>query len=130
MARIYVVTRGCYSDYHIVAIYDTREAADALCKVLNVNEDSYSSAEVEDFELNAAQDEIQAGLLPYFVRLNRASGDVMELYREDSGYRVFSADVGVDIHKNIHTTVWASSPEDAAKIANERRRMYLAGGGK
>ena len=130
MARIYVVTRGCYSDYHIVAIYDTREAAEAMCRVLNENEGSYDSAGVEDFELNAGQDEIQAGLLPYFVRLNRSSGDVMELHRTDSDYRVFSADVGVDINKNIHTTVWASSPEAAAKIANERRRMYLAGGGK
>ena len=46
MMKVYVVTSGEYSDYHIDAVFDSREAAEVYCAL---GHGEY----VEDYDVNA-----------------------------------------------------------------------------
>ena len=58
--KIYVVTSGCYSDYHIERVYTDKAAAEAYCNTMDLynlydDEDSprievYETSEAEKFE--------------------------------------------------------------------------------
>jgi hypothetical protein len=45
---LYVVTKGCYSDYHIVGIFSTRESAQACTS----SESDEFSSQIEEWELD------------------------------------------------------------------------------
>ena len=56
MSTVYVVTAGSYSDYHIEAMFSTREAADAYAAWYNgpsAEDGDYDNATVEEYELDA-----------------------------------------------------------------------------
>jgi hypothetical protein len=57
---VYVVTTGSYSDYHIVAIFDTRGVADALVTELKAagKWTVASSANVEEWALNVRKADV------------------------------------------------------------------------
>lgn len=48
MSKVYVVTSGCYSDYHIDGVYSTREAAEKRCAAW----DGYDDPMIEEYELD------------------------------------------------------------------------------
>jgi hypothetical protein len=48
--KVYIVTEGEYSDYHIIAVFATREEAEKLVKFLNTD------AEIEEYTLGVRFD--------------------------------------------------------------------------
>ena len=48
MSKVYVITRGKYSDYGIERIFNTREAAEKYCAV---DRDEYDSPMIEEWDL-------------------------------------------------------------------------------
>lgn len=46
---IYVITKGCYSDYHICGVATSREIAEKMKKVFS---DRYNEADIEEFQEN------------------------------------------------------------------------------
>ena len=52
--KVYAVTSGDYSDYHIVAITDDKEKAEALAELINKQDEYYDgSACVEEYDTKA-----------------------------------------------------------------------------
>lgn len=109
MTKIYIVTDGEYSSYHIVAVYDEshKETAEAHAKVID--------GELEEWELNAPI-AISNGRAPYVVTYRH----------EDNDYHAMGFPDGwSDNIDKIRDGVWliyvyAESPQHAAKIAMER----------
>jgi hypothetical protein len=73
MTTVWIVTQGEYSDYHIVGVFSTKEAAEALCARINAKED-YDKAQVEEYDV----DNIAYGL-KYIVRVTD-TGEEIERY--------------------------------------------------
>ena len=50
--KVYVLTQGEYSDYHIVGVYSTKEKAQELCDAMRTNGTLWDEPQVEEYELN------------------------------------------------------------------------------
>ena len=118
MEKIYVVTKGCYSDYHIItATTDEKLAYEIRNKF---SEDySWGEAQVEVFE-NAEMYMKSC----YFMRFDKG-GNVIELEKGDDEYD-YDENYGIDIHGNFYVSVATNNQETAIKVGAERRAMFLA----
>ena len=65
--KIYVVTRGCYSDYRIIAVFESKEKAEHYAKYHS----DYDSCIVEVYDTEDTQYQISAGYIK--VTMNFAS---------------------------------------------------------
>ena len=52
---IYVITKGCYSDYRICAVTEDKERADALVKLFS---DSFDNAQIEEYDTDRWADAV------------------------------------------------------------------------
>lgn len=50
--KIYVITKGCYSDYHICAVATDKEKAELLADKFS---DRYDSAEIEEYDTDFSE---------------------------------------------------------------------------
>ena len=53
MTKVYLLTQGSYSDYHIVAAYSTKERADAGLAKYTRDSSEYTMAKLEEYELDS-----------------------------------------------------------------------------
>jgi len=115
--KIYVVTKGCYSDYHIITATTDENLADEIKEKFS---SKYEKAYVEVFE-NA-----ELLLKPcFFLRFDR-NGNVREtVCRSDNEYS-YDCDYGIDVTGNFYISVVADNLESAIKIGAEKRAIYLA----
>lgn len=92
MGTIYVVTEGCYSEYHIDKVFSTKEAAEGYCALQNANS-FWKTSEKElyddscwDYEFRVEEyplDDVQliAGEQPMKKRYLYSAGDGYEFLR-------------------------------------------------
>lgn len=118
--KIYVVTKGEYSAYHIItATTDEKLAHEIAAKYSDPESDwSWGQAHVEEYE------DAEKHLLPLFYVdiIDDGGHSVCEsLEAEESEFTYY-----FEKKRLFHTGVFADSPEKALKIASERRTMYLA----
>lgn len=119
---IYVVTRGRYSDYHIIAASADYKTAKKIKKKF----DKYGWDECVIEEFPDAEAMLKNVWRVYF----RLNGDVFICYEADSEYDY--RDVGTIIDTtfkhdyDLIITVEADTKQDAIKIAAEKRAEYLA----
>lgn len=122
--KIYVVTQGCYSDYHIVAATLDKNLAE---KIAAKFVDRYDECTIEEY--NNAEIMLKPAWEIYFngagnvcdtseCRSDYAYHRVGEVYENKSIY------YGGNYH--IRVTVSADDLESAIKIAAEKRAQYLA----
>jgi hypothetical protein len=117
MGTIYIVTAGEYSDYHVVSVFDSRDKAESFVEYYNDN-DNWSEAGIEEYELNEHADQVQKGYNYYFVRM-QMDGNTKEICKDTpSNIDNF---LSRDLNNNIIDHVWAKDEEHAIKIVNERR---------
>lgn len=120
--KVYVITKGEYSDYHICAVATDPEKADALAKFYSTK---YDSAVVEERDTEDAPDLTKGTNL--FRICFSPSGDVTDIsgedpdFYEDGEIREFVIEPGF-----VYVVVQANTQEDAIKIGAERRAKYLA----
>lgn len=116
--KIYVITRGNYSDYHIVTATVDPARAEAIRKLYD---DRYAKARVEVFDSDSFIPllEGQQRFLIYF----RANGDV---YYTTSDMKGDEPDVKEYYSGDLRVTCFARDLDHAVKIASERRAQYLA----
>lgn len=119
MAKVYVITAGSYSDYHICAVSLDPQKAEVLAKFYT--EHGYDQAGVEEYDADYEYDRIESGCHMYIVTFDK-QGDVEHIAPDGTGTRedVFSWRGGVTAE------VWAKDAKTAVKIAAEKRAMYLA----
>lgn len=119
MAKVYVITAGCYSDYHICAVSLDPQKAEVLAKFYT--EHGYDQAGIEEYDADYEYDRIESGCKMYSVTFDK-QGCVEHLALDSvpMSENVFSWRGGV------RAEVWAKDEKAAVKIAAERRAMYLA----
>lgn len=117
--KIYVVTKGIYSDYHIITATTDEKLAYEIKDRFSEDDDMYE-AYVEVFE------DAEIFMKPcYFMRFDKG-GNIIELdERSDSEY-YYDQDHGTDYQGNFYVSVVTDNEEAAIKIGAERRAMYLA----
>lgn len=118
--KVYVVTKGYYSDYHIITATTDEALAKKIAKRFSENiTDPYDAAQVEVFE-NA-----EIKLLPYWE---------IDFYPNGEEKRVVcikpgswdNGDVIVRLDGSCRVTLYAPDVKAAIKIAAEKRAMELA----
>ena len=129
--KIYVITKGSYSDYHICAVTTDEKQAEKLAKLYT---DNWDDAEVEEYETDDYTDELKDfndSRLPYRVTFTFV-GDVHRVSRqglEDFEPRVDVIQTGDVIRLKdayISVQLYAPDEEAAVKIAAEKRAEFLA----
>lgn len=125
--KIYVVTKGQYSDYQIVGVFTDKLKAQALCDLSGeVEKDSWYGMRIETYESDII--DVQ-GKKFFFVRM-QPDGKVLEVGEEsslagieDENY-VGRDGVLEDIDGNLFTSCLARDEKHAIKIMSERKLRY------
>jgi len=119
---IYIVTDGCYSDYHICGVYSTKELAEEAKK-------RFGAEWLEEHELDAMPGK-PLGMYRWKVDIDR-EGNASNIYLascEDVTEKIDYFFDGYEKLEFLHIEVWAKDEKHAIKIANERRAMLIASG--
>ena len=120
--KLYAVTKGDYSDYHIITLTADKEAAKKIAK--RFSNEECGKARVEGYE----DGKIILGKKLYFVRM--VDGNVDDVVEDLSDYYLFDAFV-YRWHSNrgkelYYTYVLTDTAEKAAKIGKDRIMKYIA----
>jgi len=125
MGKVYVVTAGKYSDYHILAIFSDRRKAEEY--KIKYEEVVGEEAWIEEYVLNPSKKR----WFIITVWMDR-EGNVIDVYKsentgpEDIGFQGFDCCYG---EKNVEYFRWGVETDDvkkAIKVANEKRAIILA----
>lgn len=125
MKTFYAVTAGDYSDYHIIAITDSKERADNIVKIYN-NNGWNCNAQVEEFFDSESKDEVF-----YDVRYETNGSYDVSPQEFDKNYKFDNINI---IEENvIHSDWWkyrvfvmAKDENHAIKIAQDLWAEYKA----
>lgn len=123
MSKIYIVTSGSYSDYHICSVFSTKKDANGF--VGSFAKDKYDNFRVEEYELDEFKDQIKNHRSLYFVRM-KENGDTLEIEKRSTFYRDGCCENMFDVEKNLIMEVWADDEKHAVKIVNEKRVQLIA----
>ena len=119
--KLYAVTKGDYSNYHIITLTQDRETAKKIAKRFS---DEYNVAKVEEYE----DGKIILGNYLYFVRV--VGGIVDDVVESDSEYNLYDTFVSygtmIGGEKMYYTYVLTDTAEKAAKIGKDRIMKYIA----
>lgn len=128
VTTIYVVTQGDYSDYHIEAMFSTRDLADLYIERRKEHYGGGYDGGVEEYELDSINDAWLAGKVKWWnVCLERDTADVVSAELA-IGSTPSEGDVAILGPKWFRTFVFADTQERAVKVAMERRSIWLANG--
>ena len=121
MYTVYVITSGCYSDYHICAVSLDLKKAEMLKKFYEKIE--YDEVNIEEYDSDYYADRIASGYSMYLVQFEK-TGQVHHINpnRDPTEERIYST----WSERYINVEVWAKDEESAVKIAAEKRAKYLA----
>ena len=122
--KIYVITKGSYSDYHICTVTTDKEKAEKLAKIYS---DRYDSAQVEEYDNNQTTDSEFNEYIPVWFIVVGRNGSVkiseIESYTNDpetpNSY-YFSNDDDFTAHVKL------KDKSKAIKIALDQRVKMLS----
>jgi hypothetical protein len=122
MPKVFLVTSGSYSDYHVVGVFSTRENAERV--INDADKSDYDSAYIEEYDIDPTIDELNQGLTMYRV-LMTVEGDTKEIEKVEgiSSVRSFSC---TTVRNDLNMSVWAKDETHAVKIVNEKRLQRIA----
>ena len=124
--KIYVITKGCYSDYHICAVATDPEQAEKLAKIFS---DRYDEADVEEFDTEAAVD-LTRGRIPWELTFTTTGN--MRYGPRNMAENTDAFEPGIRVSpatpwspERLIVSVYAPNEEAAVKIAAEKRAEFL-----
>jgi len=126
MKKIYILSEGSYSDFHIVGVAEDKETAEMLSEKWGCDYNEYKLNSLEDAKL------IQNKTLYEVTMWKNGNSEVKKDDYQDRDanepdfYFWGGMDAGVEVIVEIEC--WADSPEHAVKIANEKRAYLIATG--
>jgi len=127
MKKIYILTEGSYSDYHIVGVAEDKETAELLSEKWDCGIEEYNINTIEDAKY------IQNKTLYEVTMWKNGNSEVKkdsygtsDAYPEPT-FRIWGG-VCCGIETIVDINCWADSPEHAVKIANEKRAELIATG--
>ncbi len=115
----YVLTAGCYSDYHIVAVCSDRAKAEQIMERVNRNADSYDRCDIEEYEdYEPVAENLNCYCMDFEKNIIREVADIE--YGMKGTYWKNNRGIICDLY------VLAENEEAARKIAYDRRAMLMA----
>lgn len=123
--KIYVITKGDYSDYHICAVTEDKDKAKELKKIFT---DDWREANIEEYETN----DCQRMLTHKYMYKGEVLLDGRVVVRNIEFDYIQPKEIGevVETPKcklyTMYTYINANCEEDALKIAKDRFAPYLA----
>ena len=134
--KIYVITKGCCSEYHICAVATDREKAEKLAKIYT---DRWDDADVEEFDTDDEVDLLE-GRVPFEIPFTSMGGILMREIRADIECREsFEPEIinipesryiwyGKEVVSPARLVVKLFAPDEvtAIKSAIDKRAAYLA----
>jgi hypothetical protein len=120
MATIYLVTSGEYSDYHVVAAFETRELAEEAARLFQVRDRWSDSVNVEEYPIltDASMRDDLVSFREYLSYHHRSHHEGAE--PAFSGLEDQSEVVTQEHGRYGYVTVRSMTPERAQKIAQDR----------
>ena len=131
--EVYIVTSGCYSDYHIITVFTDKEKAKAFVDAYNSHKTSkYGDYyEIETYKVNDIDVQIMSGNAFYEVRISESG--VCSAGLVEFGFDVVSnEDIGKVVvypggrQSGYRVIVLAKNPEHAIKVAQDKIAQYKA----
>ena len=121
MAKVYLVTEGCYSDYHICGAFSTEAKAKEAAALL-------TEGDIEELEIDPVSPH-PPGLTFWFVEMQR-DGAVSHARQQSVSLtdKTIENDAPLSTGESWRLNMWAKDKGHAVKIANERRIQMLASG--
>lgn len=113
MKKVYVVTAGCYSDYHIVAVFSTKEKAE---EYIAYHGTDYN---LEEYDLDK---EFEREVSLWCVTFDLPGGEETVASRTSDPFDERFANtcqIGTFAHNIIYFYVYADTSEMAIKVAHE-----------
>ena len=123
MKNIYLVSKGEYSDYDIVAVFEKKEDAQLFIDKFQI--DYHNDMEIETRVLNPWIPELKKGLRPHRVRIDKV-GNISECILNDDIPTCSVSDFFFDCIQRLVVDCMAKDKNHAIKIANEKRIMAIA----
>lgn len=115
--KVYVITKGCYSDYHICGVCLDKKKAKEIAEAVSEEPRSLYEARVEEYDTDQFETQKLRFVVEYYSHKWTAEYDDYDFWKE------YSENTVKDSHNFI---VYADSPEQAIKIAQDMRAEYLA----
>lgn len=128
---VYVITKGCYSDYHICGVTFDKDRAEKLVKFYS---DGYDDAEIEEYDTEAEDGALLERLTPVYQVDIAPNGEyTVSIWKYVDGQEGFKTTF---IFPNAHATgtesmrfrarLLAKDAPHAAKIACDERAKRIA----
>lgn len=130
--KVYVITQGCYSDYHICAVATDEEKAKLLKKYYSCRDDI---AEIEEYDTEEEHKGLEAAsrLMPVYlviIKMNRdTSVNIVDYDGNDNYVNSFKLEEvnGSNIWSGaFFATIKAEDEDKALKIAWDQRAKMVA----
>ena len=128
--KIYVITKGKYSDYHIVGVAVDKEKAN---RIAEVNSETWEMATVNEYDTDSYDDAIKNGVMYHVVKHETGKMDAWLMDRwqcedlEDEIGKV-SRDRCTSwsgrSYNDLNTYIRAKNVDHAIKIASEKFAEY------
>ena len=115
--KIYVITKGCYSDYHIVTVTDDKEKAEFFKLKFS---DEYDPAHIEEYDTDEYSVEGIQNMKLYYWKVSISNGNT-GIYPYLSGNQYFNV-----YSDGIQAVVIARTKEQAIKIVRDKYAQYLS----
>lgn len=117
--KVYVITSGCYSDYHIDAVTDDKEKAEFLKLKFS---DEYDEANIEEYDTDKYQVEGLPNQLYWKVIVFKKSKPIIRpMLSGEVKFLVYN-----DNHELCEAVVIAKTKEQALKIVRDKYAQYLS----
>ena len=116
--KIYIITKGEYSDYRICAVATDSEKADQLAEFFS---SKYEKAEVEEYDTDDAPD-LTEGKIVFRVHFDK-HGNVVSV---EEWFKDYWDSLPFQHNRNLVVHVLANTKEAAIKIGAEKRAKFLA----
>lgn len=132
MKKVYIITKGDYSEYHICGVYSTKDIAEEVIEIYK-GDDMYAPY-IEEWDLNQYLNRPK-NCLPFRIAMKEDGSvyDILcgysECYLNDiesDKNRVFVSPTHYYKEPWRYVYTWAKNKDHAIKIANEDRLMRIA----
>jgi hypothetical protein len=133
--EVFILTRGCYSDYRIVGVFSSEEKLNEYVKAFDCHSSSYGTGfnEMEKFTLDPHIEDLRAGkLFPFTVGMYE-DGELLSMeefpsYFREGKFNYYAASSHGPKKSYIFRDCLAIDSTHAIKITNELRAMAIANG--
>lgn len=124
--KIYVITKGCYSDYHIVGVATDLKMAEKIEQYIDKEHNYYGNARIEEYSTEVWGEIVQNNKHLYLVseRLDGGLNAFRSTYDINEGYEMINKITFNNGRMNVY--VFAKNEQHAIKIGRDMFAQHKA----